>query len=175
MGIIHRDISDGNVMLLPPGNKFTRREWKEQPGSDSKKLSVSEEKLQGFLTQWDRDPTGMLTDFDLHARLSPDHSFTPKAESVSDLLSSDTEEDANTDIAVSPGTKRTRGGHDAPAPKRRKIDTAHVPADPHKKGKPKSPSSEKVDYRMVSPSSPQFALQADSWIGHNVVHVEACA
>jgi hypothetical protein len=70
MGILHRDISAGNVMMLRPGQKFTRREWREDRAAERKiqdeMLIESEKKLREVLGQLNRDPTGMLSDFDLH-------------------------------------------------------------------------------------------------------------
>jgi hypothetical protein len=70
MGILHRDISSGNVMMLRPGQTFTRREWKENSTAGHKiqdeALVESEKKLQEVLAKLNRDPTGMLSDFDLH-------------------------------------------------------------------------------------------------------------
>jgi hypothetical protein len=70
MGILHRDISSGNVMMLRPGQTFTRREWKENGAAEHKiqdeALVESEKKLQEVLAKLNRDPTGLLSDFDLH-------------------------------------------------------------------------------------------------------------
>lgn len=69
LGILHRDISEGNVMLLRTGQTFARREWKETSSSftpTSDLLVDSEKELERVLAKLDRDPTGMLLDFDLH-------------------------------------------------------------------------------------------------------------
>ncbi|KAB5588779.1 CRISPR-associated endonuclease Cas9 [Ceratobasidium theobromae] len=72
LGILHRDISDGNVMMLAPDQEFEQKEWEEdhsgKPKATDPILAESEEKLREILTQLDRSPTGMLSDFDLHAR-----------------------------------------------------------------------------------------------------------
>jgi hypothetical protein len=88
MGILHRDISEGNVMMLRPGQTFTRREWKEDQAGvhdiQDEVLAESEKKLREVLSKLDRDPTGMLSDFDLHtthssvaSRLAPTQEPTP--------------------------------------------------------------------------------------------------
>jgi hypothetical protein len=88
MGILHRDISEGNVMMLRPGQTFTRREWKEEQAVtheiQDEVLAESEKKLREVLSKLDRDPTGMLSDFDLHtihssaaSKLAPTQEPTP--------------------------------------------------------------------------------------------------
>ncbi|KAG8729493.1 hypothetical protein FRC10_003860 [Ceratobasidium sp. 414] len=70
-GVLHRDISDGNVMMLQEGQRFDHREWKEeQPTTDSTadpRTSSSEELLWQYLKKLGRDPRGVLSDFDLSA------------------------------------------------------------------------------------------------------------
>lgn len=72
LGILHRDISDGNVTMLAPGQKFEWKEWMENHSGKSKTtnpiLAESEEKLREILSKLDRNPTGILSDFDLHAK-----------------------------------------------------------------------------------------------------------
>ncbi|KAG9082985.1 hypothetical protein FRC06_004744 [Ceratobasidium sp. 370] len=73
-GVLHRDISDGNVMMLQEGQQFDHREWKEErPPTDSTattSASSSDELLQQYLEKLDRDPRGVLSDFDLHTTRS---------------------------------------------------------------------------------------------------------
>ncbi|KAG8743003.1 hypothetical protein FRC10_000511 [Ceratobasidium sp. 414] len=73
-GVLHRDISDGNVMTLQEGQRFDHREWKaERPTTDSTadpRTSSSEKLLQQYLEKLDRDPRGVLSDFDLSATRS---------------------------------------------------------------------------------------------------------
>ncbi|KAG8701484.1 hypothetical protein FRC08_004064 [Ceratobasidium sp. 394] len=67
-GLLHRDVSDGNVLILPDGHGYIRREWKDQRTATNMLdpvLAESEELLQGFLVKLNRDPSGMLHDFDL--------------------------------------------------------------------------------------------------------------
>ncbi|KAG8702062.1 hypothetical protein FRC09_004970 [Ceratobasidium sp. 395] len=67
MGRLHRDISDGNILMLQDGQGYSKREW-ELPRSINKEDSVlakSQRFLQEVLGELDRDPTGMLNDFDL--------------------------------------------------------------------------------------------------------------
>jgi hypothetical protein len=58
-------------MMLRTGQTFTRREWKEtQTGAhqiQDEVLAESERKLREVLSKLNRDPTGMLSDFDMHA------------------------------------------------------------------------------------------------------------
>ncbi|KAG8729066.1 hypothetical protein FRC11_009591 [Ceratobasidium sp. 423] len=75
LGIMHRDVSEGNVMMLSEGQEFDQREWKEArsevSGPQVKVLVESEDMLRKVLADLGhRDPTGMLSDFDLHARHS---------------------------------------------------------------------------------------------------------
>ncbi|KAG9112047.1 hypothetical protein FRC07_007997 [Ceratobasidium sp. 392] len=68
MGLLHRDISDGNVLLLQDGDGYSKREWKN-PRAKAEELDPilveSEKLLQSLLHKLNRDPTGMLNDFDL--------------------------------------------------------------------------------------------------------------
>ncbi|QRV95108.1 mRNA 3'-end-processing protein RNA14 [Ceratobasidium sp. AG-Ba] len=69
MGLLHRDISMGNVLLLPRANGYRKRTWGEQtPVYDNPdpELIESEKKLREILVQLDY-PIGMLNDFDLFA------------------------------------------------------------------------------------------------------------
>jgi hypothetical protein len=79
LGILHRDVSDGNVMMLSNKQAFSRREWKESRvrlrKSETKGdwLADSERRLRKALRKLDRDPKGMLCDFDLYALHSAGH------------------------------------------------------------------------------------------------------
>ncbi|KAG8737433.1 hypothetical protein FRC10_008187 [Ceratobasidium sp. 414] len=67
-GLLHRDISDGNVLMLQEGRGYYKREWKAERMATSNldpELAQSELLLQEVLDRLDRDPTGMLNDFDL--------------------------------------------------------------------------------------------------------------
>ncbi|CAE6459849.1 unnamed protein product [Rhizoctonia solani] len=72
LGIMHRDVSNGNVMMVRKGQIFNRRKWKEEReiGSDSQERVFVESKMLHKVLKdlKHRDPTGMLSDFDLHAR-----------------------------------------------------------------------------------------------------------
>ncbi|KAG9114432.1 hypothetical protein FRC07_007666 [Ceratobasidium sp. 392] len=67
-GLLHRDISDGNVLMLQEGTGYSKQEWKGRQkavsGQDAT-CSKSEELLRNVLKQLGRDPSGMLNDFDL--------------------------------------------------------------------------------------------------------------
>jgi hypothetical protein len=92
MGILHQHVSDGNVMMLHPGQSFTRREWKEEQAAEreiqDKVIAESEKKLQEVLVKLNRDPTGMLSDFDLHTTHS---STTPYIAPIRPLVYTDGE------------------------------------------------------------------------------------
>ncbi|KAG9087787.1 hypothetical protein FS749_002647 [Ceratobasidium sp. UAMH 11750] len=67
-GLLHRDISDGNVLMLREGQGYHKREWKAPQAATCKldrEMAESEKLLQEVLARLDRDPTGMLNDFDL--------------------------------------------------------------------------------------------------------------
>ncbi|KAG8776221.1 hypothetical protein FRC12_001036 [Ceratobasidium sp. 428] len=67
-GLLHRDISDGNVLMLQEGQGYNYREWKNSraPTASCDMIQVeSEDLLRNTLVQLDRDPSGMLNDFDL--------------------------------------------------------------------------------------------------------------
>ncbi|KAG8745175.1 hypothetical protein FRC10_008628 [Ceratobasidium sp. 414] len=67
-GLLHRDISDGNVLMLREGQGYNKQEWKTpratMDGLDPG-LAESERLLRAVLDRLGRDPTGMLNDFDL--------------------------------------------------------------------------------------------------------------
>ncbi|CAE7070174.1 unnamed protein product [Rhizoctonia solani] len=76
-GIIHRDISDGNVLIVEPGWGCNMRTWKSEQGTlregqsatgvlnDS--LAESKRRAHETIVQLGRDPIGFLSDFDLAA------------------------------------------------------------------------------------------------------------
>ncbi|KAG9078380.1 hypothetical protein FS749_009579 [Ceratobasidium sp. UAMH 11750] len=67
-GLLHRDISFGNVLMLQDPSGYNRREWKDQrvtKSSQEPALEKSEALLQQLLDELDRDPSGILSDFDL--------------------------------------------------------------------------------------------------------------
>ncbi|KAG8688335.1 hypothetical protein FRC09_012961 [Ceratobasidium sp. 395] len=67
-GLLHRDISDGNVLMLQEGRGYNKREWKGQQEPVSSKdasQAESEKLLQNVLKTLGRDPSGILNDFDL--------------------------------------------------------------------------------------------------------------
>ncbi|KAJ1302789.1 hypothetical protein OPQ81_003096 [Rhizoctonia solani] len=74
LGYIHRDISDGNVMMLQPEQVFKRREWKnpvtELADIQDEQIRESEQKLREVVARLGRDPIGMLADFDRCVRHS---------------------------------------------------------------------------------------------------------
>ncbi|KAG8742974.1 hypothetical protein FRC10_000596 [Ceratobasidium sp. 414] len=69
-GLLHRDISDGNVLLLDEGQGYNKRGWKDPHLATNEQdmaLETSEKLLREVVDKLDRDPTGMLSDFDLFA------------------------------------------------------------------------------------------------------------
>ncbi|QRW02529.1 APH domain-containing protein [Ceratobasidium sp. AG-Ba] len=73
MGLLHRDISDGNVLLLKEPHKYRKRLWQESPAPPSHadpELIQSELLLQEELRRLG-DPIGILNDFDLFALHGP--------------------------------------------------------------------------------------------------------
>ncbi|KDN49145.1 hypothetical protein RSAG8_02498, partial [Rhizoctonia solani AG-8 WAC10335] len=97
LGYIHRDISDGNILMLKPEQVFSRREWKEPVTELSdiqdEDIRNSEQKLREVVAKLDRDPTGMLIDFNLcvqHSGNTPvesksEHSGNTPVESKSEV------------------------------------------------------------------------------------------
>ncbi|KAF8600836.1 hypothetical protein BDV93DRAFT_587284 [Ceratobasidium sp. AG-I] len=77
LGILHRDISDGNSMRLRGAQAYSRREWLQDDSRDVEALkkqfgemAKSELELRKVLKNLNRDPSGMMTDFDLHTKHS---------------------------------------------------------------------------------------------------------
>ncbi|KAG9090171.1 hypothetical protein FRC07_012166 [Ceratobasidium sp. 392] len=66
-GLLHRDISDGNVLMLQEGQGYGYREWTapRMAIEQDPTLEESERLLQNILVKLNRDPGGMLNDFDL--------------------------------------------------------------------------------------------------------------
>lgn len=73
LGILHRDISDGNVMMLRGDQRHARRISDEERTMDVEELrkqygamAESEATLRQYLNKLERPSSGMLSDFDLH-------------------------------------------------------------------------------------------------------------
>ncbi|CAE6428851.1 unnamed protein product [Rhizoctonia solani] len=85
LGYIHRDISDGNIMILQPDQAFIRREWKEPVTElsdiEDEDIRDSEQKLREVVASLNRDPIGMLLDFNLCV----EHSGKEPVESKSEI------------------------------------------------------------------------------------------
>ncbi|CCO33855.1 hypothetical protein BN14_07941 [Rhizoctonia solani AG-1 IB] len=124
LGIMHRDVSNGNVMMMKEGQAYDRRKWKEErrstTGAQVRALAESEDLLCQVLNELGhRDPTGMLSDFDLHAQ----HSSLPNPMNLARPTYAD---------EVQTGTVRSRDEDlsDIRGGKRHKGDSAHkVPAE----------------------------------------------
>ncbi|CAE6352089.1 unnamed protein product [Rhizoctonia solani] len=76
LGILHRDISYGNVLLADPGQGYKSRKWKfwqdsmvqhsqQTPGAQSHPLAESRRLAHKAIMELGRDPVGFLTDFDM--------------------------------------------------------------------------------------------------------------
>ncbi|KAG9091060.1 hypothetical protein FS749_000111 [Ceratobasidium sp. UAMH 11750] len=121
-GLLHRDISDGNVLMLREGQGYHKREWKAPQAATCKldpEMAESEKLLQEVLDRLDRDPTGMLNDFDL---------FTTHGE-LGDAFFGDLPRESN------------ERELDEPGPKRRKLSSGAATSAPSSsdKGKAKEP------------------------------------
>ncbi|KAG8689087.1 hypothetical protein FRC08_011126 [Ceratobasidium sp. 394] len=100
-GLLHRDVSDGNVLMLQEGRGYNKREWKTPRATTSELdpgLAESERLLQEVLDGLDRDPTGMLNDFDL---------FTTHGELGATFFGDLPSEDADCETEE-PGSKRRK-------------------------------------------------------------------
>ncbi|CAE6429913.1 unnamed protein product [Rhizoctonia solani] len=162
LGIMHRDISDGNVLMLDADQEFSRKEWlgPRTCGSRIKgpALIESEAKLRSVLEEIGRrDPTGILSDFDLYAMHSSvsDHTITPAENPV-------------TTEPSSPRSSRRRLEEDAPSKlnsKRRKtnshaatpvISTPTQGRDRSEENEPQAPSQRDkrrlIDFRTGTPA-----------------------
>jgi hypothetical protein len=148
MGILHRDISDGNVMMLRPGQSFMRREWKEgwvaQREIQDEVLAESEKKLQEVLVKLNRDPTGMLSDFDLHTTHSSATSYPAPIKSL-----------ANMDGACPESVDGCRVGLDQPRASMFSTEREVAGSRDAKKRKTNSHSSEPVQPVQLQASAAQ--------------------
>ncbi|KAG8779117.1 hypothetical protein FRC12_024629 [Ceratobasidium sp. 428] len=91
-GFLHRDISDGNVLLVNVKQEYSERLWKHPlpaPGKGDPRLAESQVLLQKVLDELDRDPSGTLSDFDLFAT----HAW------ISDVLAEDEAESGASDVS----------------------------------------------------------------------------
>ncbi|KAH7322126.1 hypothetical protein B0J17DRAFT_251454 [Rhizoctonia solani] len=86
-GILHRDISDGNVLIAEPGQGYNQRNWKLEQRSTVQEddqqttevqnhpLAESRRLAQETIVKRGQDPSGLLGDFDLaatHTGLGPE-------------------------------------------------------------------------------------------------------
>ncbi|KAG8761605.1 hypothetical protein FRC11_013643 [Ceratobasidium sp. 423] len=127
-GILHRDISDGNVLIGGSGGGHCRYDW--EPGQEAAApedlqatavqgpLAKSRRLLQAKLTELSRDPRGFLSDYDLFATHSGmEFEFfgesLKRKDGESDSQASDIED------ATEPG----------PDPKRRKQNSRSIPSN----------------------------------------------
>lgn len=130
LGILHRDISDGNVMLLREPQGYRRREWLEERSEDVEALrgqfgdmAESESKLRKVLNSLNRDPTGMVSDFDLHTK----HRSAPPIPGGADDVLPPTCEPGITSLlrsSVSPTSQTLREQHSDLPSKRLKTNSS---------------------------------------------------
>ena len=161
LGILHRDVSDGNVMLLRSEQIYTRRNWTCESSGELKSInkrfgimSESETALRKVIEELDRDPKGMLSDFDLHTKhstapggfVSPhcgtnsgseSGNFTPESESVASSKRRKTGARSSVSVRVSNDGKDTQGSSVSLE------DDSHKPS---KTGKDR----QLIDFRTVS-------------------------
>ncbi|CAE6517910.1 unnamed protein product [Rhizoctonia solani] len=140
IGILHRDISEGNVLMLHPGQHLDRSNGLTDIEITDEILIESEKKLREVLKNLDgREPTGMLSDLDLHSN----HSVVPSGPTVVDSFDTNLTIPRETDPLVtsslvssssraSGSTRRSREDttEDTRGPKKRKTSshTGDVPA-----------------------------------------------
>ncbi|KEP45366.1 putative kinase domain protein [Rhizoctonia solani 123E] len=109
LGILHRDISEGNVLMLLPGQHFSRDNNQAGTEITDKVLIQSEAELNKVLDELGgREPTGMLSDYDLFAN----HSVTPRgtiaAEDSNSILTIPSQADVSV-ASLSVPTSRASG------------------------------------------------------------------
>lgn len=73
LGILHQDISDGNIMVLCGRQKHARRKSNEECTTEALKsrfgvMAESEAKRRGYMDRLDSPTSGIVSEFDLHTR-----------------------------------------------------------------------------------------------------------
>ncbi|CAE6529582.1 unnamed protein product [Rhizoctonia solani] len=123
-GLLHRDISDGNVLIAEPGPGYDQRKWKPDRGAtvqedgqpaietENDQLAESKRLAQETIIQLGRDPIGFLSDYDLAATHggmgSAIFGHTPTANGESYFQIPNTEHA----IDIEPNAKRLRKDED---------------------------------------------------------------
>ncbi|CAE6521747.1 unnamed protein product [Rhizoctonia solani] len=109
-GILHRDISDGNVLIAEPGHCYDRRNWKLERGPTipgdiqhtSDPLERSRRLAEETIMQLGRDPSGFLSDFDLattHGGMRAEHDrLMAKGDPGADFRTHDADGNADTGL-----------------------------------------------------------------------------
>lgn len=125
LGILHRDISDGNVMLLRGVQPERRRERMGGLSEDVEVLkpqfgamAESESKLWKILNGLKWDTSGMLTDFDLHTRFSSPSHASGDTNKISIPMSGSVQAVPPLGSSVSP-TSRTTCDRDSEPPSKK--------------------------------------------------------
>ncbi|KAG8701483.1 hypothetical protein FRC08_004063 [Ceratobasidium sp. 394] len=171
-GLLHRDISDGNVLMLLEGDGYTRREWKDERTTaniSDPVLAKSEELLQALLVELDRDPSGMLNDFDLFAILHGTEAMffgnSPSEDEVSET--GDTGERESKRRRLTPPSSQPafssdsskRKAHEAPAPNSSLTQVAEADKGVH----------QRIDFRTGTPTFMSVRVM-DVGIGYHYHH-----
>ncbi|KEP45003.1 putative kinase domain protein [Rhizoctonia solani 123E] len=168
---MHRDISDGNVLMLDVEKAFSRKEWLESRVAHSRiqeaALIESEAKLRSIIEEiGHRDPTGMLSDFDLYAIHS----------SVSEPITTTTTVSPVTTEPTTSRSSRRRFEEDAPlesASKKRKTNSyttapvASAPTEGQDRSEESSPQTlsqldkrKLIDFRTGTPAFMSISVLA---------------
>lgn len=142
LGILHRDVSAGNVLLLRWKQQYARRGWKDQSDDDLHQrfgpMAKSEEELRRILKPLDRDPKGMLTDFDMHDKVSVVPAAQPNAEEGDPKLLSAKRRKLEDEVSAS-----------GEGPSEDKSEIAHWISTVWNKFKKSGDNTSKTDYRKV--------------------------
>ncbi|KAG8731212.1 hypothetical protein FRC11_004724 [Ceratobasidium sp. 423] len=158
---MHRDISDGNVLMLDAGQEFSRKEWLEPRVAASciqdPALIDSEAKLRLILEEiGHRDPTGILSDFDLyamHSSISDHTTATSSPNTTEPTPARSSRRRLEDDTPLEPGSKRRKTNSHAAA------STASVSAQgqvQNDENGPQTPSQREkrrlIDFRTGTPA-----------------------
>ncbi|CAE6337721.1 unnamed protein product [Rhizoctonia solani] len=136
LGILHRDISEGNVLMLLPGHPLSRHSNQVGTKITEEVLIQSEVELNKVLDELGgREPTGMLSDFDLYS----EHSVTPLGTTTAEDSITPSQADVSVASLSDPtscasGPKRRAqesSTEDTKASKKRKTSHSGLPVTSH--------------------------------------------
>ncbi|CAE6495983.1 unnamed protein product [Rhizoctonia solani] len=153
-GILHRDISDGNVLIGEPGQRYDRCNWKPERGStvpedgqqksdmDNHPLVESRRLAKETIARLGRDPSGFLSDFDLattHSGMKDElHKLSVKKERGIDSRTRDGYSIADT----GPDAKRLK----------RDEEPSDLPPNPSLATTPRHQAYKLIDFRTGTPT-----------------------